>query len=123
MKTAIAVVLSGCAIFAAAPAFADGISFAKGVKACKAALAEYRPALKRYTVDPEESRASDKQLWIAFNALDDDGRMAKFTCTVDRVTRAAAVERKKPKLSDHMLAAPAKPAVKLAEADRSSRAR
>jgi hypothetical protein len=117
MKTTMMVIASGCAITLVQPAFADGISLSKGIKACKAELAQHTPALKRYTVDYEESRASDTQMWIAFNVLDETGRMAKFVCTVDRVTRIAAVERKKPKMSDYMLAAPRQPAIKVAETE------
>ena len=42
----------------AQPALADGISLSKGVKACRAEMARYAPALKRYTVDYEETLAS-----------------------------------------------------------------
>lgn len=122
MKAIMMVIAGGCAMVLAQPAFADGLSLSKGVKACKAELAQHTPPLKRYIVDREESLVSDKQLWIAFNVLDEEGRMAKFTCTVDRVTRIAAVERKKPKLSDYRLATPAEPAAKVAEAEQTSRA-
>lgn len=115
MKTAIAVIVSGCALALGQPAFADGLSLAKGVKACEAELARHTPALKRYRAVFEDTYASDKHLWIAFNVLDADGRMDKFVCKVDRVTRIAAVAPKKRRLSDYMIAAPTQAEIEVAQ--------
>jgi len=123
MKAIIMVIASGCAIALAQPALADGISLSKGVKACKAEMARYAPALKRYTVDYEETLASDTRMWIAFRVLDAEGRLDKFVCTVDRATRAAAVAPKKRKVSDIMLASPAKSDVEVAQSERTGPAR
>jgi hypothetical protein len=100
MKTAIAVLLSGCAIFGAAPAFAPafadgGISLAKGVKLCNAQFEQLTPALKSYTVDYEDSRSSETHFKLAFKATNAEGRLDKFTCTVDRKERKAAIALKK----------------------------
>jgi hypothetical protein len=94
MKTAIAVIVSGCAILGAAPAFADGISLAKGVKLCKTQMEQVKPALQRFTVDLNDSSATETHLAIQFNARDAEGRLDKFICTVDRVARTAAVAPK-----------------------------
>jgi hypothetical protein len=100
MKTAIAVIVSGCAIFGAAPAFApafaDGsISLAKGVKLCNAQFEQLAPALKSYSVDYEDSRSTGTHFKLEFNATNAEGRLDKFTCTVDRKERKAAVTLKK----------------------------
>jgi hypothetical protein len=98
MKTAIAVIVSGCAIFGAAPAlapaFADGISLSKGVKLCKAQLEQHTPALRSFVADYNDSTASETQFRIEFNATNAEGRLDKFTCTVDRKAKLATVALK-----------------------------
>ena len=100
MKTAIAVILSGCAIFGAAPAFADGISLSKGVKLCKTQMEQYAPTLKSFTVNYEDSTGTDTHFQLAFRATNAEGRLDKFTCTVDRKEQKASVALVKRRTSD-----------------------
>ncbi len=97
MKSAIAAIVSGCAIFGAAAASADtyAISLQKGVKLCKAELARLQPALQSYIVDYEDSLSSLEQFSLEFNAKNAEGRLDKFTCTVDRKAQTAVVTLKK----------------------------
>ena len=99
MKTAIAVILSGCAIFGAAPAlapaFADGLSLSRSVKLCNAQLDQYAPALKSYAVDFDDSRSTETHFKLEFRATNAEGRLDRFICTVDRKEQKAAVALKK----------------------------
>ncbi len=99
MKTAIAVIVSGCAIFGAAAASADthAISLSKGVKLCKAQMEQYAPALKSFAVNYEDSTATETHLQVAFKATNAEGRLDRFTCTVDRKERKAVVTLNPPR--------------------------
>ena len=79
------------------PAFADsGLSLSRGIKLCKAELAQLSPPLKSHRVDYEETRSSETHLAIAINARLAEGRVTKLTCKLDRQGGVAKLAFKYP---------------------------